>query len=233
MRVIYRKGLALDGAHLAILSRYGSYGLVPTRLFAPEMLAWYERWAAYACAGLRSGGEYGRQWHPAGLGPRKENTITDFIDCRLGVGHDQFRPQGGLGRGGVEEDLAPGDLAGVQLHGQPVLVGRGADPVLRGGRDGEALPVRVIGQPGDLRQQRRAERAARRRPRRPRPGVVPGGGRRVEGLGQLKRVIGRPGRGVVDGPPQLQVRLADRRVGGDPRRRHRREHEHRPGRPER
>jgi prolyl oligopeptidase len=45
------------------------------------MLAWYERGGVYAYAGLRGGGEYGRDWHEAGLGPRKENTITDFIDC--------------------------------------------------------------------------------------------------------------------------------------------------------
>ncbi|MGH3227863.1 MAG: prolyl oligopeptidase family serine peptidase [Streptosporangiaceae bacterium] len=81
LRVVHRKGLALDGANPAILSGYGSYGAVPARLFQPEMLAWYERGGVYAYAGLRGGGEYGREWHEAGLGPRKENTITDFIDC--------------------------------------------------------------------------------------------------------------------------------------------------------
>jgi prolyl oligopeptidase len=81
LRVVHRNGLALDGANPAILSGYGSYGHVSARLFAPEMLAWYERGGVYAYAGLRGGGEYGREWHEAGLGPHKENTITDFIDC--------------------------------------------------------------------------------------------------------------------------------------------------------
>jgi prolyl oligopeptidase len=81
LRVVHRKGLALGGANPAILSGYGSYGHVPTRLFEPEMLAWYERGGVYAYAGLRGGGEYGHEWHEAGLGPHKENTITDFIDC--------------------------------------------------------------------------------------------------------------------------------------------------------
>jgi prolyl oligopeptidase len=81
LRVVHRKGLAQGGANPAILSGYGSYGHVPTRLFQPEMLAWYERGGVYAYAGLRGGGEYGHEWHEAGLGPRKENTITDFIDC--------------------------------------------------------------------------------------------------------------------------------------------------------
>jgi prolyl oligopeptidase len=34
----------------------------------------------YAAAGLRGGGEYGREWHQAGKLLNKENTITDFID---------------------------------------------------------------------------------------------------------------------------------------------------------
>jgi prolyl oligopeptidase len=81
LRVIHRRGLSLDGANPTILSGYGSYGHVQTRLFEPEMLAWYERGGVYAYAGLRGGGEYGREWHEAGRGPRKENTITDLIDC--------------------------------------------------------------------------------------------------------------------------------------------------------
>jgi prolyl oligopeptidase len=81
LRVVHRKGLALDGANPAILSGYGCFGYVPSGLFAPAMLAWYERGGVYAYAGLRGGGEFGREWHQAGLGPLKENTITDFIDC--------------------------------------------------------------------------------------------------------------------------------------------------------
>jgi prolyl oligopeptidase len=94
LRVVHRRGLALDGANPAILSGYGSYGHVLSRLFAPEMLAWYEHGGVYAYAGLRGGGEYGREWHVAGLGPCKENTITDFIDCaEYLVKHGYTSPQ--------------------------------------------------------------------------------------------------------------------------------------------
>jgi prolyl oligopeptidase len=81
LRVVHRKGLVLDGSNPTILTGYGSYGVVLPRLFEPEMLVWYERGGVCARAGLRGGGEYGHQWHEAGRGPRKENTITDFIDC--------------------------------------------------------------------------------------------------------------------------------------------------------
>jgi prolyl oligopeptidase len=79
--VLHRRGLVLDGASPTLLTGYGSYGHVPPREFRPELLAWYEQGGAYAVAGLRGGGEYGRPWHEAGRGPNKERTITDFIDC--------------------------------------------------------------------------------------------------------------------------------------------------------
>ena len=81
LRVVHKAGLTLDGTSPTILSGYGSYAVVPFWGFAPEMLAWYERGGIYAEAGLRGGGEYGQEWHEAGSGSRKENTITDFIDC--------------------------------------------------------------------------------------------------------------------------------------------------------
>ena len=81
LRVVHRAGIALDGSAPAILEGYGSFGYVPTRLFEPGMLAWYERGGVWAWAGLRGGGEHGREWQEAARGPRRKNTITDFIDC--------------------------------------------------------------------------------------------------------------------------------------------------------
>ena len=81
LRVVHRAGLDLDGANPTVLTGYGSYGYVPRMLFEPQLLAWCERGGVWALAGLRGGGEYGREWHEAGRGARKENTISDFIDC--------------------------------------------------------------------------------------------------------------------------------------------------------
>jgi prolyl oligopeptidase len=101
LRVAHRKGLVLDGGHPAILAGYGSYGEVAFRLVGPEMLVWCERGGVYAVAGLRGGGEYGREWHEAGRGLRKENTITDFIDCaEYLIGQGYTRPERLAGMGG-------------------------------------------------------------------------------------------------------------------------------------
>jgi prolyl oligopeptidase len=64
-----------------VLTGYGSYSHVVRREFTPELLVWLERGGVFALAGLRGGGEYGREWHLAGRHANKENTITDFIDC--------------------------------------------------------------------------------------------------------------------------------------------------------
>jgi prolyl oligopeptidase len=101
LRVTHRSGLTFDGSSPAILTGYGSFGVVLGRLFAPEMLAWYERGGIVADAGLRGGGEFGREWHEAGRGRRKITAITDFIDCaEYLIAHGYTSARRLAGRGG-------------------------------------------------------------------------------------------------------------------------------------
>lgn len=81
LSIIHKKGLKLDGKNPTILRGYGSYGITIHPLFAPSMLAWYERGGVMALAHVRGGGEYGKQWHLAGQKLNKQNTIDDFIAC--------------------------------------------------------------------------------------------------------------------------------------------------------
>ncbi|AQZ63345.1 hypothetical protein BKM31_19440 [[Actinomadura] parvosata subsp. kistnae] len=81
LTVVHHKDLKLDGDNPAVLTGYGSGGLIDLPEFRPELLAWYELGGVHAVAHLRGGGAYGREWHEAGRGARKEATITDFIDC--------------------------------------------------------------------------------------------------------------------------------------------------------
>ncbi|HEX5401335.1 MAG TPA: prolyl oligopeptidase family serine peptidase, partial [Pseudonocardiaceae bacterium] len=81
MAILHTPGLELDGDRPTLLTGYGSYGLVISRGFSPQLLAWCERGGVIAYAGLRGGGDHGPAWHAAGRGALKENTITDFIDC--------------------------------------------------------------------------------------------------------------------------------------------------------
>lgn len=101
LTVIHHKDLELDGDNPALLTGHGSHGVTDLPWFRPEMLAWYERGGVYAMAHLRGGGAYGREWHEAGRGPRKEATITDFIDCAehlIALGYTPAGMAGGRGR---------------------------------------------------------------------------------------------------------------------------------------
>jgi prolyl oligopeptidase len=77
--LIYRKSTRLDRANPALLTAYGSYGITFAPRFDPANLAWLERGGVLAVAHVRGGGEYGGEWHQAGRGPAKVNTILDAI----------------------------------------------------------------------------------------------------------------------------------------------------------
>lgn len=109
LAILHTKGLDLNGDRPTLLSGYGSYGLVTPRLFAPQLLAWCERGGVIAYAALRGGGDHGPAWHAAGKGARKENTITDFIDCgEYLVARGYTRPGKLAGTGGSAGGIPTG-----------------------------------------------------------------------------------------------------------------------------
>jgi len=109
LTVLHRKGLPLDGNNPTLMTGYGSYGILLRRSFNPRLLPWIERGGVYALAGLRGGGEYGREWHVAGQLLNKENTITDFIDCAEHlVASGYTRPERLAGDGGSAGGIPTG-----------------------------------------------------------------------------------------------------------------------------
>lgn len=79
MFVVHRAGLTLDGARPTILTGYGGFNVSRTPEFGSGALhAWIENGGVYALPNLRGGGEYGREWHQAGMLERKQNVFDDF-----------------------------------------------------------------------------------------------------------------------------------------------------------
>lgn len=81
LSIIFKKGLALDGSHPALLDGYGSYGEVLSPFFNPTRIPWLERGGVLATAHVRGGGEYGEGWHLAGKEATKPHTWEDFLAC--------------------------------------------------------------------------------------------------------------------------------------------------------
>ncbi len=76
-----RKGIALDGKNPTILYGYGGFNIAQTPGFSVGTIAWLEMGGVYAVANLRGGGEYGRDWHEAGMLGKKQNVFDDFISA--------------------------------------------------------------------------------------------------------------------------------------------------------
>ncbi|MDY6898217.1 MAG: prolyl oligopeptidase family serine peptidase [Cyanobacteriota bacterium] len=79
MFIIHKKGIKLDGNNPTYLYGYGGFNLSLTPSFSVTSLIWMEMGGVYVVANIRGGGEYGEEWHQAGMKDKKQNVFDDFI----------------------------------------------------------------------------------------------------------------------------------------------------------
>ena len=79
MFLVRRRGLERDGNRPVLLSGYGGFNISLTPAFDPSNFVLLDAGGIYAVANLRGGGEYGEDWHQAGMFERKQNVFDDFI----------------------------------------------------------------------------------------------------------------------------------------------------------
>jgi len=79
MFITMRRGLALDGSNPTLLYAYGGFNISTLPGFSVSNLVWLEMGGIYASANIRGGGEYGEEWHRAGMLEHKQNVFDDFI----------------------------------------------------------------------------------------------------------------------------------------------------------
>ena len=79
MFLLHRKGIKLDGSHPTLLTGYGGFNVSETPAFAARAVLWAERGGVFAVPNLRGGGEFGEEWHRAGMHDKKQNVFDDFI----------------------------------------------------------------------------------------------------------------------------------------------------------
>lgn len=77
--IVHKKGLKLDGNNPAYLYGYGGFNSSQTPSFSVSTIILLENGGVYARACLRGGGEYGEEWHKAGMMFKKQNVFDDFI----------------------------------------------------------------------------------------------------------------------------------------------------------
>jgi len=79
MIITHKKGLELDGKNPTMLYGYGGFNVSLTPSFSTANAIWMEQGGVYAVPNLRGGGEYGKEWHDAGIKLKKQNVFDDFI----------------------------------------------------------------------------------------------------------------------------------------------------------
>ncbi|MDG1158935.1 MAG: prolyl oligopeptidase family serine peptidase [Flavobacteriales bacterium] len=79
MFLVHKKGLEMDGKRPTMLYAYGGFNVSLTPSFSTSNIILLENGGVYAMANLRGGGEYGEEWHKAGMLDKKQNVFDDFI----------------------------------------------------------------------------------------------------------------------------------------------------------
>ncbi|VVU98992.1 Prolyl endopeptidase [Mesonia oceanica] len=79
MIITHKKGIELNGKNPTILYGYGGFNISLTPAFSITNAVWMEQGGIFAVPNLRGGGEYGKEWHDAGIKMKKQNVFDDFI----------------------------------------------------------------------------------------------------------------------------------------------------------
>ncbi len=120
MFLTQRKGLQPDGSNPVMLTGYGGFRGVSLPYFSSFAALWLKMGGVYAISNLRGGGEFGEEWHRAGMLDQKQSTFDDFIAAAEWlIANGYTNPDRLAIRGGSNGGL----LVGAALIQRPDLFG--------------------------------------------------------------------------------------------------------------
>ncbi len=105
-----------DVARPTVLYGYGGFGISLTPAYSAAAVAWVEAGGVWVVANLRGGGEFGEDWHRAGMRADKQRVFDDFAACADWLVTNGWASTAGLGiYGGSNGGL----LVGAALTQRP------------------------------------------------------------------------------------------------------------------
>jgi prolyl oligopeptidase len=81
INILIPKGAKLDGSNPCLVTGYGGYASSREPTFVPESRILFDHGFVVAVVNLRGGGEYGEEWHRAGMLTKKQNVFDDFASA--------------------------------------------------------------------------------------------------------------------------------------------------------
>ncbi|MBN3881985.1 MAG: prolyl oligopeptidase family serine peptidase [Nostoc sp.] len=120
MFITHKKGIKLDGNNPTYLYAYGGFNASMTPGFSVSLLVWMEMGGIYAMPNIRGGGEYGEEWHQAGMKDKKQNVFDDFIGAAEWLIANKYTKTGKLAIAGGSNG---GLLVGACMTQRPDLFG--------------------------------------------------------------------------------------------------------------
>lgn len=117
--LIHREDVVMDGTTPTLLYAYGGFQVSMLPGYSPVSgRLWLEQGGAYALANIRGGGEFGPNWHQAGLKLNRQRVYDDFIAVGEDLVATKVTSPAHLGiMGGSNGGL----LMGVMLNQRPDL----------------------------------------------------------------------------------------------------------------
>jgi prolyl oligopeptidase len=120
MFLVHRKGLKRDGNLPVLMTAYGGFNLSMTPSFSATAAWWTERGGVFALPSLRGGGEFGEDWHRAGMFEKKQNVFDDFIAAAEWLIQNKYTNPAKLA---IEGGSNGGLLMGAMMTQRPDLFG--------------------------------------------------------------------------------------------------------------
>jgi len=120
MFIVHRKGLKLDGDRPVLMTAYGGFNASMTPSFSAIAAWWTEHGGVFALPNLRGGGEFGENWHRAGMFEKKQNVFDDFIAAAEWLIQNKYTKTAKLA---IEGGSNGGLLMGAMMTQRPDLFG--------------------------------------------------------------------------------------------------------------
>jgi prolyl oligopeptidase len=92
-----RKDLKQDGTNPTILFGYGGFAISTRPVYSPPVISWIELGGIWVSSNIRGGGEYGKAWHEAARGEKRQNAFDDFIAVAEHLVREKYSSPAALG----------------------------------------------------------------------------------------------------------------------------------------